>query len=82
MHTLAAPKQHIKALIAPTMAREVDLLRERIAQRLLHAGVRLDNTELHQLAEAILSDAVSLSLEWLEPVKSSIRSPRADIAHA
>jgi hypothetical protein len=64
------------------MARQVDRLREQTAQRLLHAGVCLDNTELHQLAEQILSDAVSLSLEWLEPAKSSIRSPRADIAHA
>lgn len=66
MRVFTEPRHISGALSAPMMAREVDQLRERIERRLRHAGVRLSDIELHDVAEAVLADAVRLSLDWLD----------------
>lgn len=54
------------AWTASMMSREVDRLRVRISHRLREAGVRLPDAELRDVSEAIISDAVRLSLHWLD----------------
>jgi hypothetical protein len=48
------------------MALEVDALRRLIAVQLIGAGVRIPDDSLANVSAAILTEAVRISVEWLE----------------
>jgi hypothetical protein len=48
-------------------ARDVDRVTASLAARLRAAGVTLPDSTLAALADAVLTDALRLALDWLEP---------------
>lgn len=48
------------------MTLEVDTLRQLIATELVRAGVRIPHHEMARVSAAILTEAVRISVEWVE----------------
>jgi hypothetical protein len=48
-------------------ARDVDRVTASLAARLRDAGVTLPDAALASLADAVLTDALRIALDWLEP---------------
>ncbi|MEP6619691.1 MAG: hypothetical protein ABJE47_10255 [bacterium] len=46
--------------------REVDRLRETIARELRRAGVVMPESRFQEVAETVLTDAISIAVRWME----------------